>query len=467
MASVRGATIRSHAITPIRRKFAICSSQSIWYSDKLVGDNRNNTTRPSNALLGTKIKSDPNVIRRKFNAIVHREISSISKKNRKSPNLQLDVEKRFFSSNTKRDFYEVLSVPKGADKGVIKKAYFKLAKEFHPDRNKDDAQAAEKFKEATEAYEVLSDEKQRELYDNYGHAGVDPNSGFGQGGNPFGGGFPGGAGGFNFGDGNFHFSSSGGGSEIDAEELFEAFFGGGARRQRGPRRGADLQMHVRLTFEEAVFGTSKDLNLRYQVQDRETGKIDTKQREVVVDVPAGIETGMNLRLAGQGAEGDKGAPRGNLLVQIVVEEDNYFRRDGFDVHTDIPISISQAVLGGTADVKTLTGEVEIKIPKGCQVNTKLLLRGKGIQYLNSRPGDKGSHIVHLEIQIPKTITEKQEQCLREFDEETKNCGGGISGRLAAAAGSAFESFFGAPKESEDKSREDEDDDHDDKKQQVS
>lgn len=440
----------------------------------------NYTTLSPITLSQAKIKSELSGGRRNL---------SIIAQNDSIPNLRLDLRKqrksllffrqdlgnRNFSSNSKRDFYEVLGVPKGADKGAIKKAYFKLAKEYHPDRNKDDEKAAEKFKEATEAYEILSDEKQRELYDNYGHAGVDPNSGFGEGGfggNPFGGGFPGGAGGFNFGDGSYHFSSSRGGSEIDAEELFEAFFGGGARRQRGPRRGADLQMHVRLTFEEAVFGTSTDLDLRYQVQDRHTGKVETKQREVVVDVPAGIETGMNLRLAGQGAEGDTGAPRGNLLVQIVVEEDDYFRRDGFDVHTDIPISISQAVLGGTADVKTLTGEVEIKIPKGCQVNTKLLLRGKGIQYLNGRPGDKGSHIVHLQIQIPKSITAKQEQCLREFDEETKNCGDGISGRLAAAAGSAFESIFGSSKQSGDRAKDKEkvdqvDDDVDDKKEQVS
>lgn len=376
---------------------------------------------------------------------------------------------RMFSSN-KRDFYDVLGISKGADKGTIKKAYFKLAKEFHPDRNKDDEKAAEKFKEATEAYEVLSDEKQRELYDTYGHAGVDPNSGFGQGGHGFpfgqgGGGFPGG-GGFNFGDGSFHFSSNTGGSEIDAEELFEAFFGAGSRRPRGPRRGADLQMHVKLSFKEAVFGVKKDLNLRYQVQDRESGKIETKEREVEVDIPAGIETGMNLRLAGQGAEGDKGAPRGNLLVQVIVDEDDYFRRDGFDIHTDVPISISQAVLGGTADVQTLTGEVEVKIPKGCQVNTKLLLRGKGIQFLNGRKGDKGSHIVHLKLQIPKSVSARQEELLREFDEETKTCGNGISGRLAAAAGSAFESFFGGGKKAaESKKVKDEEDDE--KKEQVS
>eukprot|EP00980_Cylindrotheca_fusiformis_P023071 scaffold10095_cov68-Cylindrotheca_fusiformis.AAC.1 len=157
---------------------------------------------------------------------------------------------RFFSSGggAKRDFYDVLGVSRTADKAEIKKAYFKLAKQYHPDANKDDETAADKFKEATEAYECLSDEKQRELYDQFGHAGVDPNF---QGGNPFGGG-GGNPFGFDFGDGSFHFSSStSGGQQLDPEELFDAFFGGGRRRPRGPRRGADLQMHVRLTFEEA------------------------------------------------------------------------------------------------------------------------------------------------------------------------------------------------------------------------
>eukprot|EP00957_Ditylum_brightwellii_P164723 12541679-Ditylum_brightwellii.AAC.1 len=264
---------------------------------------------------------------------------------------QQQQQRRPFSSGNKRDFYDVLGVPRGSDKGAIKKAYFQLAKKYHPDTNQGDTKAADKFKEATEAYEVLSDDKQRELYDNFGHAGVDPNSGFSSaGGNPFGGGGGGGFEGFNFGDGSFHFSSSGGGAnEIDAEELFEAFFGGGRRRSRGPRRGADLQMHVRLTFQEAVFGASKDLHLRYQLRDPQTGKIEVKEREVTVDTPAGIDNGMNLRLQGQGAEGDPGAPRGNLLVQVIVDEDDYFHRDGIDVHTEVNISFVQAILGGTVD----------------------------------------------------------------------------------------------------------------------
>lgn len=300
----------------------------------------------------------------------------------------------------------------------------------------------EKFKEVTAAYEVLSDDKQRELYNQFGHAGVDPNFQSAAGGNPFGGGFQG----FDFGDGSFHFSSSSssGNAEIDPEELFDMFFGGGggkkSRRNRGPRRGSDLQMHVRLSFKEAVFGAKKEMNLRYQTVNRETGEMQTKERKVTVDTPPGIDNGMNLRLTGQGAEGDPGAPAGNLLVQVVVDDDEYFVRDGFDVHTEVPISLTQAVLGGTVDVKTLNGEVEMKIPKGCQPDAKLMMRGKGIQQLHT--SKKGNHVVHLKLVIPKEISPRQEQLLREFDEETGTHGLGISGRIAHAAESAFEKMFG-------------------------
>eukprot|EP00986_Skeletonema_menzelii_P012098 scaffold6464_cov145-Skeletonema_menzelii.AAC.7 len=379
--------------------------------------------------------------------------------------------RRAFSSSSKRNFYDVLGVGRGADKGEIKKAYFKLAKKYHPDTNRDDKTAADKFKEATEAYEVLSDDKQRQLYDAYGHAGVDPNAGFGGGGgNPFEG--FGGFSGFSGGDGSFHYSSSG--QEIDPEELFEAFFGGGARRRnRGPRKGSDLQMHVRLTFEEAVKGAKKDLHLRYQIHNKKKNTMEVKERDVEVDVPAGIDNGMNLRLTGQGAEGDPGAPRGNLIVQVLVDTDNYFHRDGVDVHTECPISMTQAVLGGTVDVRTLTGTVEMKIPKGTQVDSKLMLRGKGIPHLHSE-GRKGNHIVHLQIEIPKKVSKRQEELLREFDEEMKHSGGGIYGRLAKAAGSAFETIFGhgddKKTDNEKSNREDKGDDSDDdveeKKQQT-
>ena len=318
-----------------------------------------------------------------------------------------------------------------------------------------DKNAADKFKEATEAYEVLSDDKQRQLYDSYGHAGVDPNFGGGQGGNPFEGfaGFSG----FSGGDGSFHFSSSS--QEIDPEELFEAFFGMGGgngrrNRNRGPRKGADLQMHVRLTLQEAVNGVKKDLHLRYQIHNKKKNAMEVKERDVTIDVPAGIDNGMNLRLTGQGAEGDPGAPRGNLIVQVLVDEDSYFQRDGMDVHTECPISLTQAVLGGTVDVRTLSGVVEMKIPKGAQVDSKLLLRGKGIPHLHTA-GKKGNHIVHLKIEIPTKVSKRQEELLREFDEEMKHTGGGIFGRLAKKAGSAFETIFGHHHDEDSKSKDEE------------
>lgn len=353
---------------------------------------------------------------------------------------------RFFSSGSKRDLYEVLGAARSANKAEIKKAYFKLAKQYHPDTNKDDESAAEKFKEATAAYETLSDDNQRKLYDQFGHAATDPNFQQQQqaGANPFGGGF-------NTQDGSFHFGSSGGaGGEIDPEELFDAFFGGGARRRRGPQRGSDLQMHVRLSFREAVEGASKNLHLRYQFMNRESGQIEIKERDAKVDTPPGIDNGMNLRLSGEGAEGDPGAPRGNLLVQVLVDDDDYFIRDGSNVHTEAPISITQAILGGVVDVETLNGELEVKVPKGCQPDTKLMLRGKGIQKLHG--ASKGDHVVHLKVVIPKKITTRQEELLREFDKEAKSSPNGISGRVAKVAESAFESIFGKQENSGDKDK---------------
>ena len=283
------------------------------------------------------------------------------------------------------------------------------------------------------------------MYNQFGHAGVDPN--FQASGNPFGGGM-GGFDGFNFGDGSFHFRAGGPGAEaIDPEDLFDMFFGAGARRQRGPRRGSDLQMHVRVSFEEAVFGTTKDLNLQYQHMDRQTGQVSVKERQVEVKIPAGIDNGMNLRLQGQGAEGDPGAPPGNLLVQVVVEPHDYFQRDGHNIHTEVPISFTTAILGGTVDVRTLNGMVEMKIPKGCQPETKMMLRGKGIREVHG--AGIGNQIVHIKIEIPKSITPRQEELLRQFDgEEAKKEEDIVSG-IGKAAESAFEKLFGKKKKDDE------------------
>lgn len=296
----------------------------------------------------------------------------------------------------------------------------------------------------------MSDKQQRDLYNQFGHAGVDPNfQQGGGGGNPFGGGGPGG---FNFQDGSFHFSNGGGGPELDPDDLFDMFFGGGGggRRNRGPRRGADLQMHVRLTFEEAVFGAKKDLNLRYQHANHKTGEQSIKERDVEVTTPPGIDNGMNLRLAGQGAEGDPGAAAGNLLVQVIVDPHDYFQRDGADVHTEVPISFVEAILGGTVDVRTLTGTVEMKIPKGTQPETKLMLRGKGIRDVHG--SGIGNQIVHLGIVIPKEISPRQEDLLREFEEEGEKKG--TMGDIGEAVGSAFDRLFGSKDKKEGGEEED-------------
>jgi DnaJ-class molecular chaperone len=232
-------------------------------------------------------------------------------------------------------------------------------------------------------------------------------------------------------------------------------------------------MHINVSFKDAVFGKKQDLELRYQVRNPATGGVEVKERTVECEIPAGIDTGMNLRLSGQGAEGDPGAPRGDLMVTVIVEEDDYFHRDGADVHVEVPISVTQAILGGTVDVKTLTGVVEMNVPKGCQPDAKLMMRGKGIPYLKNRRGgsSKGNQIVHLKVEIPKKINARQEELLREFDEEAQKSGTGISGRLAKAAESAFESFFGKTKKQEKKDSKEgeksqEDDHEEEKKQQA-
>mmetsp|Transcript_5500 Transcript_5500/g.7980 ORF Transcript_5500/g.7980 Transcript_5500/m.7980 type:complete len:223 (-) Transcript_5500:117-785(-) len=214
-------------------------------------------------------------------------------------------------------------------------------------------------------------------------------------------------------------------------------------------------MRVSISFMDAVFGTKKNLDLRYQNKDSKTGKVKIVDRQVTVDIPAGIDNGMNVRLAGQGAEGDPGARKGDLMVQVIVDDDDYFVREGVDIHTEVPISVTQAILGGHVDVKTLTGDVEMKIPKGTQPNAKLMMRGKGVPRLQR--GGKGNHVVHLKIEIPNKISDRQEELLREFDEEGKTCGNGFSGKIAEKVGSALNSLFGGnDKDSTSKKNDDKD-----------
>jgi molecular chaperone DnaJ len=271
---------------------------------------------------------------------------------------------------------------------------------------------------------------------------VDPNFQANRG-NPFGGGGFEGFQGFSYGDGSFHINMNVGG--MDPDDLFQDFFGG-FRRNRGPRRGSDLEMHVRIPFMEAVSGTKRDLKVRYNVLDRESGQYRVKEREVTVDIPAGIDNGMNLRLAGKGADGDPGAPPGNLLVRVIVDQHDYFVREGEDIHTPLSIDFVTAILGGTVDVRTLNGTVEMKIPRGCQPDTKMMLRGKGIRGIHG--SGVGNQIVHIAVEIPKSITPYQEELLRKFNgegDEKESSTDSLSG-IGKAAESAFEKLFGKTKE---------------------
>ena len=334
----------------------------------------------------------------------------------------------------KRDYYEVLGVSKGATDEEIKKAYRKKAKQYHPDLNPGDKTAEAKFKEANEAYEVLSDKDKRARYDQFGHAGVDPN--FGAGGP--GGGF-GGFGGFDMGD-------------IDLGDIFGSFFGGGfgggsSRARSGPMKGDTLRASVSISFEEAAFGCEKEITVeRIESCDdcggtgaakgttaetcpncRGTGKIIKKPcpkcggqgrvrktRKFKVNIPAGIDDGQSIQQRGQGNAGVNGGPAGDLFVTVAIRPHPIFTRNGSDVHVDIPISFAQAALGDTLQVPTIDGRIEYKIPEGTQTGTTFRMRGKGIQNVNGR--GRGDQYVRVNIEVPKNLSEKQKKLLREFEE---------------------------------------------------
>jgi molecular chaperone DnaJ len=357
---------------------------------------------------------------------------------------------------TKRDFYEVLGVPKNASEDEIKKAYRKLAMKYHPDRNQGEAakEAEVKFKEVKEAYEMLSDAQKRAAYDQYGHAGVDPNMA--------------GAGAGGFGGGNF----------ADAfGDIFGDIFGQ-ARRGAGGRqvyRGNDLSYAMEITLEEAAKG--KDAQLRipswdecdtchgtgakpgtspktcstchgsgvvqmrqgfFSVQQtcphcRGTGKIIPdpcttchgqgkikSQKTLEVKIPAGIDDGMRIRSAGNGEPGTNGGPPGDLFIEIRLKKHDIFERDGDDLHCNVPISFTTAALGGEIRVPTLDGEAAIDIPEGTQTDKQFRLRGKGIKGLRSSfPGDLYCHIT---VETPVKLTEHQRKLLKELDESLKKGG---------------------------------------------
>ncbi|OAH56063.1 molecular chaperone DnaJ [Domibacillus aminovorans] len=350
---------------------------------------------------------------------------------------------------SKRDYYDVLGIEKSASKDEIKKAYRKLSKKFHPDINKEPG-ADEKFKEITEANEVLSDESKKAQYDQFGHAG--PNQG-----------------GFNGGGG---FSGFGGGFD----DIFSTFFGGGGGRRRdpnAPRQGDDLQYTMTVTFEEAVFGVEKDITIPREEEcttcngsgakpgtSRETcshcagagqvnveqstpfgrvvnrrtcphcsgtGKIIkekctkcagngrvTKNKKINVKVPAGIDEGQQIRLTGQGEAGVNGGPAGDLYIVFRVMQHELFEREGDDIYCEMPVTFVQASLGDEIEVPTIQGKVKLKIPAGTQSGTTFRLRGKGVA--NVRGYGTGDQHVHVKVITPIKLSEKQKHLLREFAE---------------------------------------------------
>ena len=351
----------------------------------------------------------------------------------------------------KRDYYEVLGVNKGASDDEIKKAYRQAAKKYHPDLHPGDKEAEEKFKEVNEAYEVLSDKEKKARYDQFGHAGVDPNYGAGGAGSPF-------------------------GQDIDIGDIFSSFFGGfGGRRSanpNAPRRGSDIETQLYISFEEAAKGckktvqyqavsTCKDCNGtgaqkgtspktcsacggRGQVtinQRTPFGVVQTsrpcdacrgrgkiietpcrtcngrgqvrRKKTVEVNIPAGINDDQVLNVAGHGNSGTNGGPAGDLHVYIGIRPHPIFERRGDDVWCDLPITFTQAALGATVTVPTLDGKASYDIHEGTQPGDVFKLKGKGIQHLGSK--GRGDQYVKVVIEVPKNLNSKQKQLIREFD----------------------------------------------------
>lgn len=365
-------------------------------------------------------------------------------------------------AESKRDYYEVLGVSKDADDAALKKAYRALAKKYHPDMNPGDTEAEKKFKEASEAYAVLSDPDKRRQYDQFGHAAFEGGAG--------------GAGGF----GGFDFSSADF-SDIFGD-IFGDFFGGGSRRggraNTGPTRGANVRKGVRITFEEAVFGCEKELDVVLKdpcgkcngtgakpgtspetcpkcggrgqivytsqsffgtVQNVQTcpechgsGKVIREKcpdcggsgyvsshKKIKVTIPAGIDNGQSVRIRDKGEPGVNGGPRGDLLVEVTVSRHPIFQRQDVHIFSTAPISFAQAALGGDVRIKTVDGEVIYTVKPGTKTDTKVRLKGKGVPSLRN-PQVRGDHYVTLVIQTPEKLSAEAKEALRRFDELSGN-----------------------------------------------
>lgn len=373
----------------------------------------------------------------------------------------------------KRDYYEVLGVSKGASDDEIKRSYRKLAKQYHPDLNPGDKTAEAKFKEVNEAYEMLSDKEKRAKYDQFGHAGVDPNFG--------GGGF---GGGFDIGD-------------IDLGDLFGSFFGGGfggsghRANPNAPKKGASLRASVTVDFKEAVFGCEKELNLTRSEQCDTcrgtgcepgttaevcpdcrgsgavriqrgggafsfsttttcpkcsgTGKLIhqpckvchgeghvRKSKKITVSIPAGIDDGQAVSLRGQGNGGSNGGPAGDLIIGVSVRPDSRFQREGSSIYLEQPVTFVQATLGSELEIDTVDGKVKWTLPAGTQPGTTFRLRGKGVPIVNSR--GRGDQFVTVRVQVPTSLSQEQQEALERFD-------AAMSGRTSESSEGPVKSFF--------------------------
>lgn len=383
----------------------------------------------------------------------------------------------------KRDYYEVLGVDKNADDAAIKKAYRQLAKKYHPDMNPGDKDAEVKFKEASEAYAVLSDPDKRRQYDQFGHAAFDGGAG--------------GAGGF----GGFDFTGADMGDIFG--DIFGDLFGGGRSRRpnNGPMQGANVRTQVRLTFEEAIFGCEKEVELTFKdecaschgtgakagtspvtcpkcggkgqvvftqqslfgmVQNvrpcpdcNGTGKVIKEKcpdcygsgyiaskKKISVSIPAGVNTGQSVRVRGKGEPGTNGGPRGDLLVEVIAARHPVFQRQDMDIYSTVPISFATAALGGTIRIKTVDGEVEYDVKPGTQTDTRVRLKGKGVPSIRNK-NVRGDHFVTLVVQVPTELSKEAKEALRAYDEI-------VSGAKAGGkAGKGKKNFFEKVKEALD------------------
>ncbi|MCC7432527.1 J domain-containing protein [Candidatus Peregrinibacteria bacterium] len=297
-----------------------------------------------------------------------------------------------------KDYYEILGIKKDANEQDIKRAYRKMAMEWHPDKHKGDKTAEDKFKEINKAYETLSDPQKRAGYDQFGESGAN---------------FGGGYGGSGFNGSGFDFSGFQGNFDNGQgfADIFEAFFTGFGARSNAPRKGRNLEFELRVDFEEAVFGCEKELVIT------RPGKSGERSNEnIKVKIPAGVDNESVVRLSGKGDPGMNGGPQGDLYVHIRVNAHKDFVRNGFDIHSNAEISVLQAVLGSEIKVKTLEGEITLKVPAGTQPGKVFKLKGYGVKKLHSE--EKGDQYVKVNVVIPNKLSKKEKALYQDLAMES-------------------------------------------------